>query len=57
MQQPLKLTCQGSYVNTSEGLDRAKELSRAALRKLLDSMPADDNLGDSGTATGSPTFD
>ena len=54
MKQPLKAVI-GSYVHTTEGLDRAKELSRRELRKLLDSMPEDDSLGGDSTATGSPT--
>ena len=55
MRAPLEPTCGGFYVDTSEALDRAKELSRAALRKLLDSDAGDDKVGSSGTATGSPT--
>jgi len=43
----------GPYVQTSEGLDRAKELSREALRKLLDSMEEDDSLDSDSSANGS----
>ena len=49
-------TCSGEYVDqVPEGLARAKELSRAALRELLDSTEEDDKVGSSGTATGSST--
>ncbi len=44
MRKPLVLTCSGPYIQTNEGLDRAKELSREELRKLLDSMGEDGTL-------------
>ena len=52
MQNAVQFTI-GSYVGQPEGLTRAQELSRAELRKLLDSLPEDDNVEGSGTATGS----
>ena len=56
MKIPLKATI-GPYVHTTEALDRAKELSREELRKLLAASEEDDSLDRSGRATGSDTAD
>ena len=59
MKQPLLHSCMGPYVETPEeaGLAAAKNLSRKALRELLDAAPAHDKLGYDSTATGSRTSD
>ena len=57
MQTPLQPTAVGSYVHTSEAFDRAKELSREALRNLLDLANEDANLGSSGNGDVSDTGD
>jgi len=55
MRHALEPVCEGLYVHTTEALDRAKELSREELRKLLAASEDDGSLVDDGTATGSPT--
>ena len=57
MQQPLQSSCAGPYVHTTEALDRAKQLSRKELRKLLALQEEGDSLDRSGRATGSDTAD
>ena len=57
MQKAVQPTCQGPYVQTNEALDRAKELSREALRELLDRANEAANLGSSGNGDVSDTGD
>jgi len=55
VQHAVESGCSGPYVQAHEGLDRAKELSREELRKLLDSANEAANLDNDSSANGSLT--
>ena len=48
MRQPVEPGCAGPYVQANEALDRARDLSREELRKLLDETP-EDGIGPSSS--------